>query len=235
MSPVHGLLSVDVSTARARLVDGGSLTGFLVGAVARAAARHPEVHAYRGFRRNLIVPDRVDVAVIVEVDGHDGRFPLAHVVHDADERTIEDISSEIRAVKSNPKASPSGRLLNTISRLAARLPGAIRGFYWAAARSTSLRKMTGTVSVTSVGMFAGGSGFGIGPPTIMSLTVLIGGASMRPVVAGDEVTIREMLDVTVTVDHNVVDGAPVARFVADLRAQIESAAVLDSAPRPARR
>jgi hypothetical protein len=34
--------------------------------------------------------------------------------------------------------------------------------------------------------------------------------------------VRDVLDLTVSVDHNVVDGAPAARFVADLRSAIES-------------
>jgi len=36
----------------------------------------------------------------------------------------------------------------------------------------------------------------------------------------------QVLDLTVTVDHNVVDGAPASQFVADLRRLIETAEVL---------
>ena len=39
-------------------------------------------------------------------------------------------------------------------------------------------------------------------------------------------TAREVLDLTVTVDHNVVDGAPAARFAATLRELIETGRVL---------
>ncbi len=38
--------------------------------------------------------------------------------------------------------------------------------------------------------------------------------------------IRDILDLTVTLDHNVVDGAPAARFGAELRRLIESAEIL---------
>jgi pyruvate/2-oxoglutarate dehydrogenase complex dihydrolipoamide acyltransferase (E2) component len=38
---------------------------------------------------------------------------------------------------------------------------------------------------------------------------------------------REILDLTVTVDHNVVDGAPAARFIADLRRFIENPDLID--------
>jgi pyruvate/2-oxoglutarate dehydrogenase complex dihydrolipoamide acyltransferase (E2) component len=38
--------------------------------------------------------------------------------------------------------------------------------------------------------------------------------------------VRDVLDLTLAIDHNVVDGAPAARFAADLREFIETAAVL---------
>jgi len=37
------------------------------------------------------------------------------------------------------------------------------------------------------------------------------------------VTVRRILDVTVTIDHDVVDGGPAERFGADLRRLIEQA------------
>jgi len=80
--------------------------------------------------------------------------------------------------------------------------------------------------VTAVGMFAGGGGFAIAPPTLASLLVVIGGASKRPRVVGDHVESREVLDLTVTIDHNVVDGAPATRFGAELRHLIETTAAL---------
>jgi pyruvate/2-oxoglutarate dehydrogenase complex dihydrolipoamide acyltransferase (E2) component len=75
-------------------------------------------------------------------------------------------------------------------------------------------------------MFAGGEGFGIGFPTVLSLSVLVGGLSERPRATNGRVEVRDVVDLTVTVDHNIVDGAPAARFVADLRRTIETTAVL---------
>ena len=52
--------------------------------------------------------------------------------------------------------------------------------------------------------------------------MVVGGIGRRPWVVGDEVAIRDVLDLTVTIDHNVVDGAPATRFGADLRHRLES-------------
>ncbi len=88
-------------------------------------------------------------------------------------------------------------------------------------RSVRARQLVGTVQVTAVGMFAGGGGFAVAPPTLASTSVVVGGLSRRPRVVGDEIAVRDVLDLTVTIDHNVVDGAPATRFGADLRHRME--------------
>jgi pyruvate/2-oxoglutarate dehydrogenase complex dihydrolipoamide acyltransferase (E2) component len=88
-------------------------------------------------------------------------------------------------------------------------------------RSVRVHELAGTVQVTAVGMFAGGGGFAIAPPTLASTLVVVGGLSRRPRVVGEEIVVRDVLDLTVTIDHNVVDGAPATRFGADLRRRME--------------
>lgn len=45
----------------------------------------------------------------------------------------------------------------------------------------------------------------------------VGGRSRRPRVVADDIVVRDVLDLTVTIDRDVVDGAPAARFEAGLR------------------
>jgi len=45
-------------------------------------------------------------------------------------------------------------------------------------------------------------------------------------VVGDEIAIREYLDLTLSIDHDIVDGAPAARFGQSLRELLESASGL---------
>jgi pyruvate/2-oxoglutarate dehydrogenase complex dihydrolipoamide acyltransferase (E2) component len=72
-------------------------------------------------------------------------------------------------------------------------------------------------------MFPGGGWFVLAPPTLVSLQVVVGGRSARPRVLGGDVEVRDVVDLPVTIDHNVVDGAPAARFGAELRDLIEHA------------
>ena len=77
------------------------------------------------------------------------------------------------------------------------------------------------MQVTAVGMFAAGGGFAIAPSTLASLLVVVGGVSRRPRAVDDEIAVRDVHDRTVSVDHDVVDGAPATRFGADLRRRME--------------
>ncbi|MDQ1663201.1 MAG: hypothetical protein QOJ68_3181 [Blastococcus sp.] len=222
--PMHGLLDVDITEARHRLAESDpplSTTAFVIAAVARAAANHPEVHAYRNWRGQLVRHRHVDVQTLVEVPTEQGAFGLVHVVRDADIRGVADISAELRGVKADLTSTGTGRVLERFAPLAGHVPGLFPAMYAVMRRSVRAHSLTGTVQVTAVGMFAGGGGFAIAPSTLASLLVVVGGLSRRPLVVGNEIVVRDVLDLTVTIDHNVVDGAPAARFGADLRRSME--------------
>ena len=226
---MYGLVEVDVTKAKQILADHdppSSLTAFVVASVARAAAAHPEVHAYRNWRGQLVTHQHVDVTTIVEISTPQGPFALPCTLHDADIREVPDLTAELHRVKREPAASRNGRWLERAVPAGTRIPGAVRAMYAVMARSVAVRQRVGTVAVTAVGMFAGGGGFGITPMTMMSLEVVVGGLARRPRVIDDHIEIRDVLDLTLAIDHNVIDGAPATRFSAELRELIESAAVL---------
>jgi pyruvate/2-oxoglutarate dehydrogenase complex dihydrolipoamide acyltransferase (E2) component len=226
-----GLLELDVTEAKRQLAGHDpplSFTAFVVASVARAAADHPQVHAYRNWRGQLVTHDYVDVTTMVEISTPQGPFGLPHVLHDADIRTVADLSAELHRVKREPSTSRSGQVLARAAPIGTRLPGAVRVMYAVMARSIAVRQRVGTVAVTAVGMFAGGGGYGITPMSLMSMEVVIGGITQRPRVIDGEVTVRDVLDLTLAIDHNVVDGAPAARFAAELRDIVEGATILSN-------
>jgi pyruvate/2-oxoglutarate dehydrogenase complex dihydrolipoamide acyltransferase (E2) component len=227
--PMIGLFQVDVSTARRVLAAAdppGSMTAYVVACVGRAAADHPEVHAYRDWRGRLVEHRHVDVQVLIEVPSRQGPFGLVHIVRDADVRSVAEIGAEIRAVKVEPKRTRNGRLLGTLAPALGRVPGLYRAMYAVMSRSHRVHNAIGTVQVTAVGMFADGGGFAIAPPSLASLAVVVGGLSTSPVERDGRIEVIDLLDLTVSIDHNVVDGAPATRFAADLRRIMHSADVL---------
>lgn len=227
--PMHGLFEVDVTEARRLLGECDpplSFTAFVIASLARTAAAHPEVHAFRDWRGRLIQHRHVDVQTLVEIPTDDGPFGLVHVVRDADIRSVAEISAELRAVKADPRSTANGRLLDAAGPTLGRIPGLYRMMFAAMSRSRRVHAASGTVQVTALGMFAEGGGFAIAPPTLASLVAVVGGLSTRPWTVGDRIELRDVLDLTLTIDHTVVDGAPATRFAADLRRLMQTAAVL---------
>ena len=145
-----------------------------------------------------------------------------HIVRAANRKTLQEIHAEIRNAQAASLATP--RELADM-RLAKLLPSWLRRVLLSAVsrRPTVWKKHGGTVAVTAVGMFGKDtSGWGI-PLTLNTLDVTIGGIATKPAVVDGQIAIREMLSLTVSVDHDVVDGAPVARFAARLKQLIETA------------
>lgn len=227
--PMYGLVELDVTRAN-RLLAGrrphATLTAFIIASVARAAAAHPEVHAYRNWRGQLVRHHYVDVGTMVEVPTRQGLFTVPCTLSDADIRSVPDLTAELHRLKHEPSAIGRARWAERYGPVVTRIPGAVRGMYAVVARSVAARRRVGTAAVTAVGMFAGGGGFGLTPLTLMSLEVVVGGMSQRPRVVDGQIQVRDVLDLTLIIDHNVVDGAPAARFGAELRELVESAAVL---------
>ena len=54
---------------------------------------------------------------------------------------------------------------------------------------------------------------------VMSLGAI---AASIGLIIDDAIVIREMLNMTILLDHDVIDGAPMARFISDLVKNIES-------------
>ena len=83
------------------------------------------------------------------------------------------------------------------------------------------KKFTGTCSLTAIGMYGKGSGWGQ-VPTADSIGIILGGIGKKPAVINDKIEIREFLSITLGFDHDIIDGAPATRFTMRLKELIES-------------
>ena len=225
---IHGLVEFDVTRPRAllrehkeRTGESLSFTAFVLHCVGRAVAEDRLVHAYRDWRGRLVLFEDVDVNTIVEVEIEGRRFPLAHVVRGTDRRSVRALHDEIRAVQAKGDRNYDARAINAF-RWYARLPGALRRLVYRVVPLNPrwFKAISGTVSVTAVGMFGQGSGWGI-PIPLHTLNLTLGGIAWKPRVVDGQIIPREMLSVTLSFDHDVVDGAPAARFAERLRRLVE--------------
>ena len=235
-SVVHGLVEVDVTEARRRIDDREARTGerlsftaFLVHCLAGAIEEHPHVNAYRDWRGRVVSFDDVDVNVLIEkpIDGR--RIGVPHVVRAANTRSLQSVHDEIRGAQREPEAGGQ----SPWAALAMRLPGVLRRQVWRLPQLFPRRwkRLAGTVAVTSVGMFGSGGGWGISP-TNYTLQLTVGGIATKPGVVAGEVEPREYLHLTASFDHDVVDGAPAARFVDRLSELVEGSHGLEASDAP---
>jgi pyruvate/2-oxoglutarate dehydrogenase complex dihydrolipoamide acyltransferase (E2) component len=88
-----------------------------------------------------------------------------------------------------------------------------------------VKQYGGTVMVSSVGMFGSGAGWGLALPG-HALTVTVGGLVSRPALVDGRLENREHLCLTLTFDHDTLDGAPAARFAQCFKTLVESGSML---------
>lgn len=103
----------------------------------------------------------------------------------------------------------------------AKMPWLIRRFIlWLGANfpKVRLRYMGATFGLSSLGKYSIRM---IIPPCVCTSTFGIGSVEKRPVVRGGEVVVRPMLSITLNFDHRLIDGAPAARFLNDVRLLLE--------------
>ena len=232
---IHGLVEVDITVPRHRLKirrekmgESLSFTGFIVYCCARAVDEDKHLHAYLDWRGRLVLFNDVDVSLPVEHIKQGQPVVLQTVIRAANRKSVWDIHTEIRSLQSKDLGETSwGRWL----RWYVLIPSFIRRFFFRFVQKapTVIKSFNGTVLVTSVGMFGQRAGWGIPLPG-HTLSVTIGGIDTKPVFHDGQLEDREHLCLTITFDHDIVDGAPAARFVQRLATFIEEGAGLFDLP-----
>ncbi len=235
---VHGLVEADVTEPRRRIRDHAartgeklSFTGFVIACVARAVAENRTLNAIRSGRR-LVVYDEVDVNTMVERRVRGELVVAPYIVRSAQQKSVDEIHREIRDAQMQSLEHAGG--LVKVARAGTgwiyRIPSPVRrALIRRVGRSPRMAsRFGGVVGVTAVGMFGDGPGWGI-PLVPATLSVTVGGIGRRPRLDAGALVEQEYVCLTLTFDHEIVDGAPAARFSARLKELIESGAGLPEA------
>ncbi len=214
---IHLVSEVDVSEPRRlarehreRTGETLSFTAYVVACLARAVAEHPRMNSMRKGRK-LVLFDDVTVNTLFEREIEGEAVPEGHPIRAAQRKSFREIHDEIRTAQEH-RSDRLGSLSGT-PWIVSVLPGFLfRWFVRLASRSVRIAMHYGVVSVTAIGMFGSGAAWGI-PLTAATVTATVGGIVSRPVLVDGEVQEREHLCITVSFDHDIVDGAPAARFM----------------------
>lgn len=223
---IHGLVELDVTLPqeiirqhKAQTGESLSFTAFFLACLGKVLDMNKHMHAYRDWRNRLIIFDEADINTLFEVTVDGKKTIRPHILRGVNKKSFQDLHQEIRAFQQEHKSSRESKFIDRFVML----PGFIRRFFlWILFKDPQLIKQYyGTVLVTSIGMFGEGGFWGIPVPN-HTLQLTLGGIARKPGVVEDRVEIREYMSLTISFDHDIVDGAPAARFTQRLKELVES-------------
>lgn len=223
----HLVTEVDISEPRRLIVEHQestgetlSLTGYIVTCLARTLAEFPGFNSFRRGRR-LIVLDDITISVLFEREIEGEAVPEPVGLRGVNRKSLRQVNDELRAAQRRT-GQPLGEASGTA--WVRYIPGILlRTFIKLASRSIAMQKRFGVIGVTAVGMFSSGPAWLV-PLTSATVTVAVGGIARRIEVVDGTPQDRECLCLTILFNHDIVDGAPAARFSSRYAERLSSGA-----------
>lgn len=235
---VSSMLEFDVTESRRKLQDirrsgiNISFNAWLIKAISEVVAKHKEAGAYLYNKKKLILFNDVNVSILVEKKLSGKTIPIPLLIEKTNEKSAQEINAEISKAK-NQVLSNHDIVLEKQTTLFENiyyyLPGFIRRTIWKIMLNNpkfAFKKM-GNVVITSVGMMGKINGWFI-QKSVHPLSFGVGSILKKPVVFENEIMIREILNMTILFDHDVIDGAPMVKFLNDLTNYMETGKGINS-------
>ncbi|MDC7222926.1 MAG: 2-oxo acid dehydrogenase subunit E2 [Spirochaetales bacterium] len=222
---IHFITEVDVTKAMACLEElkkAGtpvSVTSFLTKAFAQTVTKYRWMNSFIARGKQIFLEDII-ISILMEREIEGVSVPEPMVIHDVERKTPLEIGEEIKSAQSRSEQGNSlgdlskARYLNFIP------PWLLKTFVRLADRNINMGIKYGKLAITSVGMFSSK------PLWVVphgSATILL---SVGTITADRQEEGRRILHLTASFDHDVIDGAPAARFMEDLCNEMESASCL---------
>lgn len=226
---IHGVTEVDITEPRLLMKEQFEQTGeklsftaYIVACLAHVVKENPLTNSFKRGRK-LIILDDVVISVMVEREINGEMVPEPFGIKQANTKTVRQINNEIKEAKSININSLGGITGHTWIRFIPKF--LIKTCMRLADKSIFVAKRFGKVAVTAVGMFSNEVLWFI-PPGSTTVHIIVGSIYKKVVEIDGEFVSREHVCLTVSFDHNVVDGAPATRFINQLTKTIKSGDLL---------
>ena len=204
-----------------------SFIGWLIKTISKTIEENPQIHAFLKTKRKTYIFDDIDISLAIERE-YDGELvPLPYIIRKTNKKDFIEISNEIDKAKTKTISKEDvvlGQRKNRIlTDLYYFLPSIFRRTFWKylLKNPTLAQRNMGSVMVTSLGMLGKINGWFI-YTSIHPISFGISSIIKKPVVVEERIEIREILNLTVLMDHDVIDGAPMARFIKKLAENTEN-------------
>jgi hypothetical protein len=218
----HLMLEADIGPMRERLAEHRhaglppvSITSYVAKSFACAIDDDKRMQACRLGKSRLVVFDDVDLTFMVEREWEGEPLPVFSIVRAAQRKTTHEIHRELRAAKETPLGTDGP--MNALEMQFFLLPSFLRKTLWFFVRRNPywFKDLAGTAGVTSMGMFTSGVAVSV-PITPMTVTLCIGSIEKKVALVAGQAIEREVIHLTISVDHEIIDGAPLLRFAENL-------------------
>ncbi len=222
--PTYLLCDVDMTWAeslRTKLANLGrrvTITAIILKAIAIAQRHHPATRTALLPWGRVVTFNEIVAGFTVERHVDCGPAVFLGTIHQPDTKSIEEIASELqdygqKTIEEVPQLAIENRF--------AGMPWLFRKLIlWLGTRipSVRLRYLSATFGLSSLGKY------GIKwlvPPSVCTSIFGVGSVDDRAVVRNGNVEIRPMLSLTYNFDHRLIDGAPAARFLDEIKNLME--------------
>ncbi|SFN54998.1 2-oxoacid dehydrogenases acyltransferase (catalytic domain) [Mycetocola miduiensis] len=196
-----------------------SFTAYVAACLARAVRQHPQLNSIRRGRRLILFED---VNVVCYLEQFHGDEPVVGflTLRAADRASVRELSLRFRA--GVPQGSPLPWPMRHLPVVF--VSPAVRYL----SRNSRFLANAGVIAISNVGAGSGGvPGWGFAP-SATSVEVTLGAIAKRLASHGGEIGEQEHLCLTVSIDHDLIDGAAGARFVRTFVDLVSSGVALDA-------
>jgi pyruvate/2-oxoglutarate dehydrogenase complex dihydrolipoamide acyltransferase (E2) component len=186
-----------------------SLTAYMVSCLAHVIKDFPQFNSFiKG--KNLILLDDITISVLIEREVVGENVPEPIAIKECQNKTYLQIQNEIREAKNHQSDTLGSLSGQKYFRLIP--PFLLQLFIRLADKNIQMGIKYGKLAVTSVGMFSK-EPFWCIPHGTATVLVTVGSISKKVVDIDNQFESREHLCLTVSFDHDIIDGAPAARFM----------------------
>lgn len=232
---IHSVSEVDITVPRLIIKEYYDKTGmklsftaYMVTCLANTISKYPQFNSFiKG--RKLIILDDITISVLIEreIAGENVPEPIGLV--QAQKKNLLQIHEEIRnaqKVKNSQLENLSGkRWLNLIPN------SILKRLIRIADKNVKMAEKYGKIAVTAIGMHCKEPIWFI-PHGSATVLVTIGSINKKVIELENQFVSREHLCLTVSFDHDIIDGAPAARFMNDLINEIKSGVIMEKVCHP---
>ncbi len=196
--------------------------------ISESMYEHEDIRAYLKGKNEKVIFDDMSMSVMIEKKVGGVAVPIPLLIKKVNKMSAEEIAMKIESAKSTEISGKGeyvieGSFSGKIMGIYYKLPQAIRVFAIRAIlkKPAMAHKMMGEAIFSSMGMSGNAPGWAI-TKSYHNIAFVMGSIVKKPWVVDNEIRIQEIAHMTVLINHDTVDGVPMARFISSLVGKIEN-------------